>query len=138
MPERMHEFVSRDHLGHAGPGVPYACRRVDGQLDRQANLGAEQLARSVCLGARLAVHRGAEDAGIGLDGDDRARAVQSEHDLDALPPEQRVEITHRLFARGGPVRADIAELHVHCRHDRTPGPVEGVSPPSRVQAADDQ
>src|SRR5215813_4278968 len=119
--ERVHELVGRDDLGHAGAGIADSLGRIDGQLDRQADVRPEQLARSVGLGAGLAVHGRPRDGGIGPDADERARAVQREADRDALAPEERVEIAHRLPARRGPVRADAAvELDGDGSHGRPP------------------
>ena len=76
--------MGRDHLGQTGPASRMPLGRVDGELDGQADLGAEQCARSIGFGTGLAVYRGAEDAGIGHAGDGRAGAVQRQDDPDAL------------------------------------------------------
>src|SRR5262245_11647599 len=128
--ERVHELVGRDHLGHAGAGIADALGRIDGELDGQADVGADQLARTVGLSTGPAVHCRPSDGGIGLDADDGARAVQREDDRDALAPEERVEIAHRLTACGRPVRADAAvELDGDGGHGRPPNfAVRGYSP----------
>src|SRR5262249_38040066 len=114
--ERVHELVGRDDLGHAGAVIADSLGRVDGQLDGQADVRPEQLARSVGLGAGPAVHGRPGDGGIGPDADERTRAVQRERDRDALAAKQGVELTHRLPARGGPVGADVAEFDADSGH----------------------